>query len=414
MHARFPSQHSDADLSSTEVPAEDLVLLQEENGESRVLPEESRGQLLGFTLDNSELQDIFNASLSWDYFPNASYDSIRLGNSYADCDTLKVESFNKAFLPVFYVAIFFVGLLGNGMAVIVLLRNRLTLAVTDTYILYLAFTDILLVVSLPFWAVETVKGWVFGSIACKMVGAMFNINFNSGIYLLGCISFQRYLSIVHAVQMHNKRRSLSVHINCLVVWLFCYLLAIPDFIYLSETYSNGSWQCHYDFDAKTAMAWMVGFRFFYHATSFLAPMTIMFYCYIMIIKTLHRSHNMQRNKEWRAMKVIVMVIAAFVICWVPYNVVLFIDTLQRLGAIARNCVTESQLDIAISITSNLGYFHCCLNPFLYAFAGVKFRRNLLQLFNDIGCISRKTVKKYAKSGSRPSMATTSESGDTFQ
>ncbi|XP_072334507.1 C-X-C chemokine receptor type 3-like [Scyliorhinus torazame] len=299
------------------------------------------------------------------------------------------------------------------MTVAVLLRNRRTLAMTDTYILYLAFTDILLVVSLPFWTVEIIKGWVFGSIACKIVGAMFNINFNSGIYLLGCISFHRYFSIVHAVQMYNKRRSLSVHISCLVVWLFCHLLAIPDFIYLSETYSNGSWQCHYDFDAKTTKVWMVGLRFFYHVTSFLAPMTVMFYCYIMIIKKLHGSHNMQKTKERRAMKVIVMIVATFFICWVPYNVVLFIDTLQRLGAIARNCVIESQLDIAISITSNLGYFHCCLNPFLYAFAGVKFRRNLLQLFSDIGCISRKTVRKYTKPGSRPSMTTMSESRDMF-
>ncbi|XP_078415338.1 C-X-C chemokine receptor type 3-like [Cetorhinus maximus] len=364
-----------------------------------------------FSLDGFQLQDIFNSSLSWDYFPNSSYNPIHLRNAYADCNTFEVKSFNQVFLPIFYLVIFFVGLLGNGMTVAVLLRNMQTLAVTDIYILYLAFTDILLVASLPFWATESAKGWIFGSTACKIIGAMFNINFNSGIYLLGCISFQRYLSIVHAVQMYNKRRSLSVHINCLVVWLSCHLLAIPDFIYLREIYSNGTLQCHYDFDANIAKTWMVGFRFFYHVTSFLVPMTIMFYCYIMIIKTLHGSHNMQKNKERRAMKVIVMVVAAFLICWVPYNMVLFIDTLQRLGAIARNCIIESQLDIAISITSNLGYFHCCLNPFLYAFAGVKFRRNLLQIFSDIGCIRQKTVKKYTKSGSRPSMTTTSESGD---
>ncbi|XP_067872898.1 C-X-C chemokine receptor type 3-like isoform X2 [Heterodontus francisci] len=359
------------------------------------------------------LQDIFNSSLSWDYFPNSSHDPVHLSDVYAGCNTLKVESFNKFFLPIFYLVIFFVGLLGNGMAVAVLLRNRQTLAMTDTYILYLAFADILLVASLPFWAVETIKGWIFGSIACKIIGAMFNINFNSGIYLLGCISFQRYLSIVHAVQMYNKRRSLSVHISCLVVWLFCHLLAIPDFIYLRETHSKDTLQCHYDFDANIAKAWMVGLRFFYHITSFLVPMTIMFYCYIMIIKTLHGSHNMQKNKEYRAMKVIVMVVAAFFICWVPYNIVLFIDTLQRLGVIAESCVIESRLDIAISITSNLGYFHCCLNPFLYAFAGVKFRRNLLQVISDIGCISQKTVNKYTRSGSKPFMTTTSESGDTF-
>ncbi|XP_048417496.1 C-X-C chemokine receptor type 3-like [Stegostoma tigrinum] len=362
-----------------------------------------------FTLDG--FQDIFNSSPSWDYFPNTSDKD--LTKAYVNCATFKAASFNRVFLPIFYLAIFFVGLLGNGIAVAVFLKNRKTLAMTDTYILYLAFADILLVASLPFWAVETVKGWVFGSMACKVIGAMFNINFNSGIYLLGCISFNRYLSIVHAVQMYKKRRSLSVHINCLVVWLLCVLLAIPDFIYLTESHPSGILKCHYDFDANTAKAWMVGLRFFYHITSFLAPLTIMSYCYIMIIKTLHGSHNIQKTKEHRAMKVIVMVVGAFFICWVPYNVVLFTDTLQRLGFIARSCVFESRLDIAISITSNLGYFHCCLNPFVYAFAGVKFRRNLLQIFSAIGCISPKTVKKYTKPGSRLSTLTLSESGDTL-
>ncbi|XP_067826694.1 C-X-C chemokine receptor type 3-like [Heptranchias perlo] len=365
-----------------------------------------------FSLDGFQLEDILDSNLSWDYFPNNSYDPVHLSDTCCDCDTFKVKSFNKVFLPIFYLAIFFVGLLGNGMAVAVFLRNRQMLAMTDVYILHLAIADVLLVASLPFWAVETVKGWVFGSIACKFLGAMFNINFYSGIYLLGCISFHRYLSIVHAVQMYNKRGSWSVHISCLVVWLLCHLLAIPDFIYLRAKYSNGTLLCHYDFDANNAKAWMVGLRFFYHITSFLAPVTIMFYCYIMIIKTLRRSHSMQKNKECRAMKVIVMVVAAFFICWVPYNVVLFIDTLQRLGVMARSCIIEFRLDIAMSITSNLGYFHCCLNPFLYAFAGVKFRRNLLQVFSDTGCISQKTVKKYTKSGRKQPMTTMLESGDT--
>uniref|UniRef100_UPI00398F4A4C C-X-C chemokine receptor type 3-like n=1 Tax=Pristiophorus japonicus TaxID=55135 RepID=UPI00398F4A4C len=364
---------------------------------------------MGFSLDSFQLLDIWDANSSSDDFLNNSYDPTHLSDA---CDTFRVQSFYNVFLPIFYLAIFCVGLLGNGIALAVLLRNRRMLAVTDIYILYLTIADILLVASLPFWAIETVKGWVFGSTACKIIGAMFNINFNSSIYLLGCISFQRYLSIVHAVQMYNKRKSLSVHISCLVVWLFCHLLAIPDFIYLREKRSNGVSQCHYDFDGKIAKAWMTGLRFFYHITSFLAPMTIMFYCYVMIVKTLCGSHNMQKNKERRAMKVIVMVVAALFICWVPYNVVLFIDTLQRLGVIARSCVIESRLDIAIAITSNLGYFHCCLNPFLYAFAGVKFRRNLLQIFSDLGCIGQKTVKNYTKSGCKQTTTTMSESGDT--
>ncbi|XP_062889578.1 C-X-C chemokine receptor type 3-like isoform X1 [Mobula hypostoma] len=348
-----------------------------------------------FEYYDSNLSSYFNNNYS-----NFSDDFI----TYLDCENYNTEPFKKVFLPLFYSTIFIVGLLGNAMTIIVFLKNRQSMAMTDTIILHLSAADILLVITLPFWAVEAVRGWIFEPFACKLFGAMFSINFNCGIYLLGGISIQRYLSIVHAVQMYNKPRSLVVHISCLAVWIFCHFLAIPDLIYLRKMKTNGTWKCQYDFDANSAKKWIIGLRFVNHFISFLIPLTIMLYCYFMIIKTLRQSHNIQRKKEVRAMKVIVMVVAAFLICWIPYNVVIFIDTLQRMGVIDRNCAIESSLDIAIDITSSLGYFHCCLNPFLYAFAGVKFRRNLLQIFCDIGCITQKTVKKYAKSIHRESMS----------
>ncbi|XP_069775072.1 C-X-C chemokine receptor type 3-like isoform X2 [Narcine bancroftii] len=345
--------------------------------------------------------DIFNFNISMD----------PLNNTYHDCEQYNIKSFTKVFLPIFFSTIFIVGLLGNTLTIAVYQRNRQTLALTDILILYLSIADILLVGTLPFWAVEAVKGWIFESFACKVFGALFNINFNSGIYLLAGISIQRYLSIVHAVRMHNKPRSLLVHVSCWAVWFFCHLLAIPDFIYLKKIKMNDTWQCQYNFEAQTAKKWMVGLRFLTHIISFLIPLTIMFYSYFMIILTLRESQNMQRKKEVRAIKVIVMVVSAFLLCWVPYHVVILIDTLLRVGVIGRSCAIESTLDIAISITSCLGYFHCCLNPFLYAYAGVKFRRNLLQIFCDIGCITHKTVKKYAKSITKDSMSQC-QSGET--
>ncbi|XP_078281251.1 C-X-C chemokine receptor type 3.1 [Rhinoraja longicauda] len=360
---------------------------------------------MGFTMDNT-----------WDYTDyNDSYINESLDDlddyTYIDCEMYNTEAFKKVFLPTFYSTIFVAGLLGNAVTIAVFLRNRQAMAMTDTLILHLSTADILLALTLPFWAVEAVKGWIFESFACKIFGAMLNINFNSGIYLLCGISIQRYLSIVHAVQMYNKPRTLVMHMCCFAVWLFCIILAIPDFIFLKKQRVNGTWQCQYDFYHKTAKKWVVGLRFLNQVISFLIPLIIILYCYFMIIKTLRRSHNLQKNKEVRAMKVIVLVVAAFLICWVPYNVVIFTDTLQRMDLIARSCAMEASLDIAIWITSSVGYFHCCLNPFLYAFAGAKFRRNLLQIFHDIGCITHKTVKKYARATNRD---TTSQchSGDT--
>ncbi|XP_055515050.1 C-X-C chemokine receptor type 3-like [Leucoraja erinacea] len=365
---------------------------------------------MGFTMDNFDWID----NMSFNYNESLyGQDNGLDDDTYIDdtCETYSTEPFKKVFLPAFYSTIFAAGILGNAMTIAVFLRNRQTMAMTDTLILHLSIADILLALTLPFWAVEAVKGWIFEAFACKIFGAMLNINFNSGIFLLSGISVQRYLSIVHAVQMYNKPRSMVVHVCCLVVWVFCHILAIPDFIFLEKYQLNGTWQCQYKFDRETGKNWIVGLRCLHQVITFLIPLSVILYCYFMIIITLRGSHNVQRNKEVRAMKVIVIVVAAFLFCWVPYNVVIFIDTLQRMGFLAPGCALGSSLDIAIWVTSSLGYFHCCLNPFLYAFVGVKFRRNLLQIFHDIGCITHKTVKKYARTTNRE---TTSQchSGDT--
>ena len=58
------------------------------------------------------------------------------------------------------------------------------------------------------------------------------INFYCGIFLLACISLERYLSIVHATQMYSRRNPWVVHLSCLGVRLFSLLL--PDWIFLED------------------------------------------------------------------------------------------------------------------------------------------------------------------------------------
>ena len=58
------------------------------------------------------------------------------------------------------------------------------------------------------------------------------INFYCGIFLLACISVDRYLSIVHAAQMFSRKKAWLVHSSCLSVWLLSLLLSIPDWVFL--------------------------------------------------------------------------------------------------------------------------------------------------------------------------------------
>ncbi|XP_029433118.1 C-X-C chemokine receptor type 3 [Rhinatrema bivittatum] len=325
------------------------------------------------------------------------------------CTMYTIQTFEKVFLPIFYTLVFLLGLSGNLLVIAVMLTYKHTLAGTDTFILHLAIADILLVLTLPFWAVQAVSGWIFGDVLCKIIGSVFKINFYSSIFLLVCISFDRYLSIVHAVQMYKKHKIYLVHVSCLAVWSFCFLLSIPDLVLLqvmSEDRYNTT-ECLHNFSSTTAHYWKAVWRFLFHVVGFLLPLCAMGYCYVMIIRTLLRSQGFQKHK---AIKVIVAVVVTFILCWAPYNVVLLTDTLVSLKVLNRTCDLDTQIDIGKSITSSLGYFHCCLNPFLYAFIGIKFRNNFLVLLSQIGCIGREFMKKYLKPQRRNS--TWSESGET--
>ncbi|XP_078093158.1 C-X-C chemokine receptor type 3-like [Mustelus asterias] len=348
------------------------------------------------------------------YFSNDSYDPCETSAvcSVQPCDASDNQRFQHVFIPTLYSVIFLVGLLGNGVVLLVLTRNLRTLAVTETYILHLALADLLLVVGMPFWAAEEAWGWSFGLATCKIVGATYNISFYSSIYLLVCISFDRYLSIVHAVQMYKRRQPWRVYLSCLLVWLICLLLSIPDFIYLMPIQSNGSSKCAHNYEADTSKTWIVAMRFFYHVTGFLGPLMVMAFCYLNIVVTLRQSHSAQRRKECRAIKVIAVVVLAFLVCWTPYNVVMFTETLHRLGVVGRDCGMESRLDTSYAVTSCLGNLHCCLNPFLYAFVGAKFRRQLLEALREAGCVSRDFVKRCSQPSRRQSVMAVSESGET--
>ncbi|XP_067874596.1 C-X-C chemokine receptor type 3-2-like isoform X1 [Heterodontus francisci] len=307
------------------------------------------------------------------------------------CRPIVVEKFVRIFVPVLYSLVLFLGVLGNGMVILIIARyKRARRTITDTFILHLAIADLLLVFTLPFWAVEAVNGWVFGNTMCKLVGAIFAINLYSSILFLVCISFDRYLAIVHAIHMYKKRKPIYIHVTCFVVWVFCFMLAMVDLIFRKEYSSSylNSTVCTYIFDPASAGAWNLSIRVAHHTIAFFMPMAAMLYCYCMIFKTLCHTQMFERQKT---LKVVIAIVVVFIACWLPYNMVLFVDTLQSLGAIDTYCAMLNILDISRTVTQSLGLIHSCLNPLLYAFIGVKFRHEMVRVLVGIGCLKKKVL-----------------------
>ncbi|XP_074509263.1 C-X-C chemokine receptor type 3.1 isoform X2 [Sebastes fasciatus] len=338
------------------------------------------------------------------------------------CDLDEATRFEAVFIPVLYSVAFVVGILGNAVLLGVLLQSRRTWSVTDTFILHLGVADVLLLVTLPLWAAQAAQadGWTFGAPLCKITGAVFTINFYCGIFLLACISLDRYVSIVHATQMYSRKKPWVVQVSCLAVWLFSLLLSIPDWIFLDavEDRRRQRTECvrnYFKFASEaeddrrqTVGVWRQASRLLYHTVGFLLPSVILIFCYSCILRRLRcGSKGIQKQKAFR---VIVAVVVVFFVCWTPYNITLMVDTLQTANS-SDTCGVRTSLDKAKVITSSVGYLHCCLNPVLYAFVGVKFRRQLLDILRSLGCKLKMSAKLQSVGTSRRS-SFWSESADT--
>ncbi|XP_041061043.1 C-C chemokine receptor type 6a [Carcharodon carcharias] len=304
------------------------------------------------------------------------------------CTMNDTRKFTWVFIPVFYSIITVTGIIGNGLVVLTYSFYKKVKSMTDMYLMNLAIADILFVVILPFWAAVESKGWVFGNIGCKVLDGVYRINFYSGMLLLAVISIDRYIAIVHATKSFNNRGKALVYskIICIAIWVAGIVASLPTFIFgqMYKFNTTGEMVCDIRYPKNYSSIGKMVAPTVQLTLGFFVPLLIMIFCYSLIINTLLQARNFQRHKAFR---VVMAVVVAFVICQVPYNVIELHVTLFK----TTDCELHKPMTIVRTVTRSLAFFHCCLNPILYAFIGVKFRFYFTKIIQDIWCLSKKYI-----------------------
>ncbi|XP_071598565.1 C-C chemokine receptor type 6 [Heliangelus exortis] len=319
------------------------------------------------------------------------------------CSKPEVRNFTRAFLPVAYSLICVVGLVGNIFVVMTFALYERTKSMTDVYLFNMAIADILFVLTLPLWAVYyAAEEWIFGDFICKMSKGIYAINFSCGMLLLAFISVDRYIAIVQATKSFKLRARTLAHskLICLGVWVSSILISSSSFIY-NESYNYPSNETKEICDHRSSrwsegkelksllLCLQVGFGFF-------IPFIFMLFCYTFIVKSLQQAQNSKRN---RAIHVIVLIVAVFLVCQVPYNMVLLVAAIN-MGKVDKSCDYDKIMAYARYITETIAFLHCCVNPVLYAFIGVKFRSYFVKIMKDLWCRRyRKNEKRSSKTSS---------------
>lgn len=299
------------------------------------------------------------------------------------CNRNWVRDFQKSYEPPLFWMIFVLGMVGNLLVVLIYatVHNRLK-TMTDMYLLNLAIADLLFLVTLPFWAINAQSGWVFHEGICKVVSALYKINFFASMLLLTCISADRYVAIVRVTEAHNQSKRVRLRkskLACLAVWLASCILAMPEFIFAkvkTEQYGSFCTLVYWDANNRTkvvVLSLQIG-------VGFCLPLLVMACCYSIIIQKLLQARSFEKHK---ALRVIFAVVAVFVISQLPYNAHLVMEAGQANNATITECSTLISFDVVGHVVKSLAYTHCCLNPFLYVFIGVRFRKDLIKLLHKI-------------------------------
>lgn len=334
--------------------------------------------------------------MQWQVATDETFWTLYNLSSYSYEDTspcnLTVPGFNSLGLTITYMIVFVFSMVGNSVVICVVWCMKTDRSSTDIYIMHLAMADLLFSLTLPFWAINAHIGWIFGNVLCKVLSGFQEASLYSGVFLLACISVDRHFAIVRATRI-KPSRGLVVKTTCVMVWLVAVLLSIP-IVLQRQSMSPEDIDQTICFDENTYHLYII-MHILHHILGFFLPLVVMAVCYGWTLVTLfHASHNQQKRK---AIRVILAVVLAFVLCWLPYNVAVLIDTLIR-GSFLRveSCETIYRVHVVRGVTQVLAFMHCAVNPVLYAFIGVKFRNQLLTTLHKHGVISNIFLMTYRK------------------
>ncbi|XP_072884087.1 N-formyl peptide receptor 3-like [Hemitrygon akajei] len=240
---------------------------------------------------------------------------------------------------VIFTLIVLLGVPGNG-AVIWVTGFKMKSKAHTVCFLNLAAADLMHCLLLSFLIISffVISSGYFMNINLPLWMSIMYLNAFASVYLLCLISIYRCLAVTRPIWFQQHLRLAWVRVTCFVAWV----IAIA--MWLAILFS---------WNLFNTMPIVMAF-------CFCPPFVIMVISYAVLGWRLHRERF---AKSWKPIRLIVIAVAAFVICWLPFSL----------------CVLSIHFYITVPegwfiFFQALASFNSALNPLIYVFAGSDFRQ----------------------------------------
>lgn len=275
----------------------------------------------------------------------------------------------------FYLLDFILAFVGNSLALWLFIWDQKSGTPANVFLMHLAVADLSCVLVLPTRLVYHFSGnhWPFGEIPCRLTGFLFYLNMYASIYFLTCISADRFLAIVHPVKSLKLRRPLYAHLACAFLWVVVAVAMAPLLVSPQTVQTNHTVVCLQLYREKASHHALASL-----AVAFTFPFITTVTCYLLIIRSLRQGPRIEKHLKNKAVRMIAMVLAIFLICFVPYHVHRSVYVLHYRGG-GTSCTAQRALALGNRITSCLTSLNGALDPVMYFFVAEKFRHALCNL-----------------------------------
>ncbi|CAL8247875.1 unnamed protein product [Lota lota] len=287
-------------------------------------------------------------------------------------------------ITALYSLICVVGLLGNVLVMYGVVRYTKMKTATNIYIFNLALADALATSTLPFQSAKYLMStWPFGELLCKAVIAIDYYNMFTSIFTLTMMSVDRYVAVCHPVRALDFRTPAKAKLINVCIWILSSAIGVPVMVMaVTKETEKGKTVCTLGFP-KPQWYWDTVTKICVFVFAFVVPVLVITACYGLMIMRLKSVRLLSGSKEKdrnlrRITRMVLVVVAAFIICWTPIHIFIIVKTMVTIDH--KNPLVVAVWHLCIA----LGYTNSSLNPVLYAFLDENFKR----CFRDFCLLNR--------------------------
>lgn len=261
----------------------------------------------------------------------------------------EVKTLNTAYSVVFG-SVMTLGLPLNAVSLWILLCRHTLRSPSGVFMVNLAISDLLLVLSLPLRVYFYATGsWPLGNMACIWVTMLFRNNIRSSSIFITFICVDRLLAVVFPLRTRHLRNYSNAWKAVALIWIFVVMVNIPEsfyFFWFLNSY-NGCKCFEFPHPPTSPMDYL-------QPVLVLIMLMVNVVCTVLVSATLrrHLSKSAMVSNKVNVMLIFVMNLIMFAVFFLPVS----------LATLFRSCGRSFTPLVCLASVN------CCLDPLLYYFS----------------------------------------------